>query len=283
MAVNETIQLPTEVKATILDDRFWIMVDQCVSILKPITEAIFQLEGNEYNINKVFMVFKDIQSKVEKELLITAIQKRTAMVIKPIHYAAYMLDPTTTGLELNQNQEIEAMEFINDLANSLNIDCLADLAHYRGQGGLWSKPFTWKAAETVEPVMWWKGICALSKISLRILTAPCTSSATERSFSTQSFIHSVKRNRLTTGRAAKISYLAYNWNLINKSDENLLDILSDDVTTESDGSFEENDLETTTEENDLLMDPQPSTSQTQPLEFIQINPLNFNSDDSCSD
>ncbi|RVE41902.1 hypothetical protein evm_013452 [Chilo suppressalis] len=229
LAVNEHIQPSTEIKATILDENFWIMVNQCVNVLKPITESIFQLEGNDYNINKVFMVLKNIKSKLQfnlattsilenadKELLMTAVENRIAQVIKPIHLAAHLLDPIAVGQELDQNQEIDAMEFINDLANSLNIDCVADLAQYKGRGGLWSKQFTWKAAESVDPVMWWRGICgstALSKIAVRILTAPCTSAVTERSFSTHSFIHSVKRNRLTTERAAKISFLVY-WNLL---------------------------------------------------------------------
>ncbi|CAH0402534.1 unnamed protein product [Chilo suppressalis] len=282
LAVNEHIQPSTEIKATILDENFWIMVNQCVNVLKPITESIFQLEGNDYNINKVFMVLKNIKSKLQfnlattsvlenadKELLMTAVENRIAQVIKPIHLAAHLLDPIAVGQELDQNQEIDAMEFINDLANSLNIDCVADLAQYKGRGGLWSKQFTWKAAESVDPVMWWRGICgstALSKIAVRILTAPCTSAATERSFSTHSFIHSVKRNRLTTERAAKISFLVYNWNLLYRDC-----VLDDHASSDGDiyvehTSDEETDVDTS---NETTNEPQASTSTSEQLNLSQ--------------
>lgn len=61
----------------------------------------------------------------------TAVENRIAQVIKSIHYTAHLLDPTAVGHELDQNQEIDAMEFINHLANSLNIYCIADLTQYR--------------------------------------------------------------------------------------------------------------------------------------------------------
>lgn len=54
---------------------------------------------------------------------------------------------------------------------------------------------------------------------MRILSAPCTSAATERSFITHANIHNKKRNRLTTENAAKITFIKYNWNIFNKIQE----------------------------------------------------------------
>lgn len=64
----------------------------------------------------------------------------------------------------------------------------------------------------------------LSKVATRILTAPCTSAVTERSFSKLGYIHSKRRNRLTCERAVKIAYISYNWDLLNKFNE------SNDIT-----------------------------------------------------
>lgn len=303
LAVHEHNQPTSNVKATILDDGFWTMVDQCVSLMEPITQAILELEGNDYNICKVYMVFKDISSKLQfaftttsilettnVECLMTAIEHRTAQVVKPIHYAAHMLNPKSEGHELTQNQEMEAMEFIYDLANFLNLDCLVDLAQYKGRDGLWGKEFTWKAADNVDAVLWWKGICGsspLSKVALRILTAPCTSAATERSFSTHGFIHSAKRNRLTTERAAKISFLAYNWNLTNSqtgnlplanvpnSDSDIDDTFSDDDDDDTQWDFDSVGVITTPD------NPQPSTSSStnRELEFVDVVTNNLSDDD----
>ena len=62
---------------------------------------------------------------------------------------------------------------------------------------------------------------------MRILSAPCTSAATERSFSTHANIHSKKRNRLTKENAAKITFIIYNWNIFNKIQESA-DSVDDD-------------------------------------------------------
>ena len=71
----------------------------------------------------------------------------------------------------------------------------------------------------MSPLIWWRslrGTNLLADVSIKILSAPTTSAATERSFKAFSDIHSTKRNRLTTVRAAKIAYLAHNWKLKNK-------------------------------------------------------------------
>ncbi|CAG4956500.1 unnamed protein product [Parnassius apollo] len=167
LAVNENLQPTPDIKSTLLDEDFWSMIEQSTSVLKPIAESIFKLEGNEFNIHKVFMVLRNLKSKLEfvlpritmldddsKENIKTYIEKRVKQCIKPIHYAAYMFDPKSAGIELNQAEETEAMELIYNLAEHCNIDCLADLAKYKAKEGLWSKPFTWKAAEKVNPILW---------------------------------------------------------------------------------------------------------------------------------
>ncbi|KAJ2938743.1 hypothetical protein O0L34_g3356 [Tuta absoluta] len=301
LAVHEDIQiqLSSETKAVILDDNFWTMVDQCVSILQPIADAIFKIEGNDYNINQIIMVFKDLISKLQfaftstsilestdRDRLLTAAEQRSLQVIKPIHCAAHLLDPKALGLELNPSQETEAMEFIYNLANDLNLNCLTDLAQYRAREGLWGKLFTWEAAEQVDAVLWWKGICgstALSKIALRILTAPCTSAATERSFSTQGFIHNIKRNRLLTERAAKIAFLSYNWNIKEKKEndcclQTTIENVEDNEVSDVDQENWESEHETSLMEENIV-DPQPSTSGTrnQEIEFVDV--YNYSDDD----
>ncbi|CAG5055508.1 unnamed protein product [Parnassius apollo] len=132
------------------------------------------------------------------------------MAIRPIHLAAYMLDPTTQGLELTQEEELQGMEFIYNLSHHLSLfNVMADLACYKAKENFWARPFLWSSLDSIEPIIWWKGICGsteLSKVAIRILSAPCTSAATERFFSIQGYIHN-KRNRLTTERAEKVHLL----------------------------------------------------------------------------
>ena len=53
----------------------------------------------------------------------------------------------------------------------------------------------------------------LHKISLRLLSLPASSAASERSFSTHGWIHNKFRNRLDTDRTAKIVCIAHNTKL----------------------------------------------------------------------
>lgn len=76
---------------------------------------------------------------------------------------------------------------------------------------------------TTSTLKWWKVICRkmkLSKIAEKILSLPATSAATERSFSTQGWIHSKKRNKLTNERVQKISYILYNMKLFGNNKKN---------------------------------------------------------------
>jgi hypothetical protein len=70
----------------------------------------------------------------------------------------------------------------------------------------------------IKPLSWWRGLrgtCELADVAARMLGAPVTSAATERTFSTFSGMHSKKRNRLSKERAAKLTLLSYNWKLMN--------------------------------------------------------------------
>lgn len=50
-----------------------------------------------------------------KQQVLTAAVERRKISIRPIHLAAYLLDPSPQGVELTQIEELQAMEFIHDL------------------------------------------------------------------------------------------------------------------------------------------------------------------------
>ncbi|CAH1102813.1 unnamed protein product [Psylliodes chrysocephalus] len=111
---------------------------------------------------------------------------------------------------------MDAIEFIIDTAAKIGLglkigEISGLLAIYRDKEGIWSKRFIWEGMEDINPLTQWRGNCGtniLADVAIRIMSAPVTSAATARSFSTFSWIHIKKRNRLTTERAIKITYLA---------------------------------------------------------------------------
>ncbi|CAH2104955.1 unnamed protein product [Euphydryas editha] len=98
-------------------------IDECISILEPITESIFNLEGVQFGIHKIYITFNDILAKIRftlphtsmlneegKQKILTSVAERSKMSIRPIHLAAYMLDPSAQDVELTQDEELQVMD-----------------------------------------------------------------------------------------------------------------------------------------------------------------------------
>lgn len=97
---------------------------------------------------------------------------------------------------------------------------LAELANYRAKEGFFQKKFLWEALNNVSPTAWWSGFCSgteLAKVAVRFLELPTSSAACERTFSTYANVHTIKRNRLTNKRAAKLVYISHNYKLLDDS------------------------------------------------------------------
>lgn len=117
------------------------------------------------------------------------------------------------------------MQAIYEIAAQLpNVDetqIIAELADYRSKSNLFSKPFVWSAVHKTSPSSWWNGICCstqLSHVASNILQLPPSSASVERSFSRHALVHSARRNRLTTDRAAKLVFIGQNLALGNVDD-----------------------------------------------------------------
>lgn len=182
-----------------------------INLLTPIVNAITVLESNHNLIHRVRSLLNDVEKKVEacfsssitnslfsitEELkIINNVAKRKIFILGKIHLAAELLDPKSQGLELNADERVDALEFIYNLGIEMKIDIMNDLSDYQSKQGYFAKKFIWENSLITDPVRWWKfldHISPLPKVAVRILTAPCTSAATERTFSTFSWIHSKK-------------------------------------------------------------------------------------------
>lgn len=138
--------------------------------------------------------------------------------------AANLMDPKAQGSVLNASQLLDVISFVCDCAEhmQLNVSRVQEnLADYRDKEGLWASKFLWEGFDNtnteISPLLWWRtlrGTCKLADVAIRILGAPVTSAATERTFSTFAWIQSKKRNRLSSERAAKLTYISYNWKLM---------------------------------------------------------------------
>lgn len=242
LAVSEEADISPDLKRRILDDAvFWVRVEKMIKIMNPIIELITIFEGNNEMIHKVYVKLKDLEETLTKEILLSPLQKaeenkvmknltkRMKRGISSIHLAGDLLNPSSQGCHLQPEELLDAIGFICETGESMGlktIDIQKDMADYRDKEGLWKRSFIWEGVtgkvekdKQVAPLLWWRqlrGTCVLADVAIRILGAPITSAATERTFSTFSWIHSKRRNRLTTARASKITYISHNWHLLNQ-------------------------------------------------------------------
>lgn len=267
LAVDEHSTMPNAVKRLMLSEAFWKNLEYGITIFKPIVSAVTLLESDESLIYKMHTVVNNLVTNLnqiiastkfftaaEQKQLSKQMSERKASTLKEIHLAAAVLNPRSLGHELSHSEKIDAFEFIYKTAINMSLNdasVMADLASYQNKEGIWAKPFIWVSVDRVTPTLWWKTYAAqtdLGAVAVRILTAPITSAATERSFSTFSWIHNKKRNRLTTQRAGKLTYIAHNWRLLNapKSQRKR----EDDVATASGGTASDHESMTSDRDSD---------------------------------
>ncbi|GFZ11295.1 hypothetical protein Acr_22g0006930 [Actinidia rufa] len=72
----------------------------------------------------------------------------------------------------------------------------------------------------MEPIVWWlahgSSTPILQSLAARLLDQPCSSSCCERNWSTYSFIHSMKRNKITPRRCDDFVFVHYNILLLSR-------------------------------------------------------------------
>lgn len=105
MAISGTAAIDPAIKRILLDDMFWDKVTSSLTILRPIAAAIMRIEGDSALLSDVQHLFTEMKEAItaalptsllqraEETAVIKALEKRQTFCLKPIHAAAYMLDP----------------------------------------------------------------------------------------------------------------------------------------------------------------------------------------------
>lgn len=290
MAINEDNHQLQRFKIKLLDESMWDDFKELEYVLKPTVRWISKLEGDYCSIHLVYKAFNELEEILSNPLTAELLEEdmeptkikffnRKKNALKPLHLAANILDPKNQGSDLSTSEHLEGCEFI------INLDCnsssnaeiiLQEFTNYKNHADVWQKDFVWQMAKTVAPILWWQSLYSktmLGNIAMKILSVPATSASVERSFSTFSHIHTNKRNRLKTDRAAKICYIAHNWKLINRPTsistsepdteiDSSLQILQDEVLSGSEDEFSD----IAPELDAILVEP----SVERPLEDIDI-------------
>ena len=97
---------------------------------------------------------------------------------------------------------------------------IGEYATFITNGGNFGDIDAINSKSTMDAKSWWLlyGTSAplLQKIALRLVQQPSSSSCAERNWSTYSFVHSMKRNRITPKRAEDLVYVHSNLRLLSR-------------------------------------------------------------------
>ncbi|XP_076744838.1 uncharacterized protein LOC106675427 [Maylandia zebra] len=105
MAISQSVGIDSDIKKVILDDVFWERVSSSQKILKPIAAAIAKIEGDGAILSDVQCLFAELKEeiqtilptslllKAEETAVVKSLEQRREFCMKPVHAAAYMLDP----------------------------------------------------------------------------------------------------------------------------------------------------------------------------------------------
>lgn len=130
------------------------------------------------------------------------------------------------GKKLPANGMSRISKFIQQYYSNEATIIWQQLTEYKTCTGTFDLPLAWNTINNIDPVAWWRGNFEISapelcKVAVRILEIPSSSAASERNWSTFSYIHDKKRNRLTNERVMKLVYIYSNYKLTRPRQESL--------------------------------------------------------------
>ena len=246
------------------DDVFWERVSSSLTILKPIAAAIAKIEGDGAILSDVQCLFAELKEeiqtvlpthlllKAEETAVVKALGKRREFCMKPVHAAAYMLDPKYDRGLLSGEEVNGAYAVMTAMSDHLGLDkgkFLGSLAKYRTKQGLWEGDGIWQSCQHISTATWWKGLCgseALAPVASIILQISPSSAASKRNWSQFGNTHTKVRNRLTNVRVEKLVGIRANLGLFEPDTE--------PSSTRLESDTEEVDSELDVEEVDMLLD-----------------------------
>ncbi len=261
MAISQTAAIESVIKRILLDYVFWERVTSSLRILKPIAAAVAKIEGDTAILSDVKCLFAELKEGIqtvlptslllqaEETAVVKSLEKHQEFCMKPVHAAAYMLDPKYEK-SIHSVEEISiAYTVIAAMSHHLGLDegkVLGSLAKYRTKQGLWEWDGIWQSCQHISASTWWKGLCgseALAPVASIILQIPPTSAASECNWSLFGNTHTKVRNRLTNARVEKLVAIRANLRLFEPDTEPSSTRLVSDTEDEDESDVEEADME----------------------------------------
>jgi hypothetical protein len=217
----------------VLDQSFWDRVGSVETILCPTSKIIGELEANGTALSRVYQSFLDLREKwAANKQLVALVDDRWAFLHTESMGMAYFLDPkTAAGEKMVGTDRLDTIMQIQKYAKRLCPSAKdADIAKSIGDFTEHMTHLTDTEISFVEqhsPRLFWNvAKCKyplLAKVADIVFAIPTSQAASERVWSLYDFIHSKRRNKLTTETAGKLVYLYAN---ARSNQRNIVDLIA---------------------------------------------------------
>ncbi|XP_062266544.1 uncharacterized protein LOC133972935 [Platichthys flesus] len=235
MAVSPSLHIEASIRATLQDPAFWKGLISSQNLLYTIWNSIDYMKRDDTVLSGVVDMFSQLRCHIgatlsgsvlhgtEQKAVLASLDRWQEFCVKPIHAAAYMLDPKYAGQQTLSGEQINSAYYvISNLSRHLNLDegkVLASFARFSAKEGLWKGTVIWSSCQHVSASTWWKGLCSsepLSAVASAILQIPPTTGACE---SLRSRFGSTKEEAsLSADRVHKLVAVQVNLNLLDPSE-----------------------------------------------------------------
>ena len=178
--------------------------------------AIFRVQGKYTGrCSKLTQIEESVElGNNDRNLLASLIMKRWTMLHTDLHAAGFVLDPEFQQFLQHENQEVingfhAMIERVFPDNVELQVKVIEQHSSYRAGHGLFGRPMALAAAKSMPAHRWWSsfgsGTPELQLVATRVLSQTVSASACERNWSTFEFVHTKKRNRLSSKKVCSLT------------------------------------------------------------------------------
>ncbi|XP_018509953.2 uncharacterized protein LOC108869695 [Brassica rapa] len=244
----------TFVKGKILSDDWWEQVSYIIDFTRPIYEMIRFCDTDKPCLHLVYEMWDSMIEKVKSEIYKK--EKRPVIEVSsfytvvheilvdrwtknntPLHCLAHSLNPrfysdewlsedsTRLGPHRDPDVSNERMKCFRRLFPSIDdhLKVMDEYALFSMRTGPFEDLTCISVMFTMEPKKWWANFGAqtpfLQTLAFKLLGQPSSSSCAERNWSTYSFIHSLRRNKLNPSRAQDLVFIHNNLRFLSRNSE----------------------------------------------------------------
>ncbi|KAJ1403117.1 Ribonuclease H-like superfamily [Sesbania bispinosa] len=218
---EDNVQKAASVKEIILNDCWWDQVDYVLNFTSPIYDMLRSCDTDEPILH---LVYEKWDSMIEKVKL--AIYQHEGKELNEhssfydVVYGVLIFRWTKSiivgnGLRKEKQMLEKLLSGIKD-----RIEVTQEFVKFSSAGEELGQFDSLRDRWNLKPKEWWimygSAIPKLQSIALKLLSQPSSSSCCERNWSTYSFIHSMKRNRLNPKRAEDLVCIHTNLRLLSR-------------------------------------------------------------------